>query len=914
MATMGNLREGIDAKITAEVLREVEEKCRILFESSRDAITIYDENGFLDCNRSALQIYGFSRKEDFIGKHPVDLSPPIQPDGRDSLYAANQYIERALEEGSCFFEWLSTRKDGMPFHSNVLLSKMVLNGKPVVQSVIRDITERKRADEALRESEERLQLVLSSGEIGFWDWNIETDEVLFNQRWIEMLGYQSGEISDHFNSWKERIHPEDQSKTLEALSDHVAGKTTFYEAEHRLRTKEGTWKWFIGHGKVVEWGQDGRPLRATGTNIDITALKQASEAQRESENRYRTVFNSAADAFLLIDQEGLIFRANPQACKIYGYSQEEIQKLTLEDIVHKDVNDLLKQAKSNIKTRGEFLIESRDVRKDGTSFPVEVKVGEIGCGGENYLLYIARDITERKKAEENLIAANQKLLDIIEFLPDATFVIDQDQKVIAWNKAIEDMTGISKADMIGQGDYAYAIPFYGVPRPVLIDHVSNHQQKVEKEYEYFEKRNGTLAGEKFASKGNKGKGAHLYCVAAPLFNREGKSIGAIASIRDITQRKQMEEELVKIQKLESIGVLAGGIAHEFNNLLMGIVGNIGLARMYSHPESEACEPLDRAEQACLRAKSLTQQLITFAKGGSPIKKIVSISDLIRKSVLFALGGSASNSEIILPDNLWPVNADEGQISQVIHNIVVNADQSMPEGGIVKVSAENLVVELGSNLTLEPGHYVKTSITDYGVGIIPDNLSRIFDPFFTTKQKKSGLGLTTAHSIVQKHGGRIKVESQPGVGSTLILYLPAIPQEISNNGVGRDSFPKGSKRILFMDDEEVLRNVVGSMLKTLGYEVDFAKDGEEAIEFFGKAKRSRDPYDLLIMDLTVPGAMGGKQAIQKLVKIDPAVKAIVSSGYSNNPVMEDFKKYGFRGVLPKPYNLESLRSAIRTVLV
>jgi len=778
---------------TEKALREVEEKYRILFESSHDAITMHDENGYFDCNRAALQIYGFSRKEDLIGKHPSDLSPVLQPDGGSSLFAAHHYMEKALHEGSCFFEWLSARKDGTPFYSNILLSKMVLDGKPVLQAVIRDITESKKVEAALRESEERLQLVLSSGEIGYWDWNIETDVVVFNRRWLEMLGYQSGEVLNHLNSWKGSIHPEDQEKTVEALYAHVAGKTAFYETQHRLRTKSGEWKWFIGHGKVVEWDAEGRPLRATGTNIDITALKQASEAQRESENRYRAIFNSAADAFLLIDREGRIFKANPHACKVYGYSRDEIQQLTLKDIIHPDFHHLSEQVQCDIKTRGEFLVESLDVRRDGTCFPVEVKVGEIDYQGETYLLYIARDITERRKAGEKLAAAHQKLLDIVEFLPDATFVIDHEHKVIAWNKAMEEITGLSKADMIGKGDYAYAIPFYGTPQPILIDHVSKRRSCMESEYEFYEKKNEVISGEKFAHNINHGKGAHLYGMAAPLFDRDGELIGAIESIRDITERKRMEEELVKIQKLESIGVLAGGIAHEFNNLLMAIMGNISLAKLYSHPGSEVCEPLDRVEQASFRAQSLTHKLITYARGGAPVKQIVSISDLLKDSVLFALGGSRVGCEFVLPCDLWPVNVDENQIKQVIHNIVVNADHAMPDGGTITISAENIKESPGSDPHLKPGPYVRIAIADQGEGITPGNLSKIFDPFFTTKEKNSGLGLTTAHSIIQKHGGRIRAESEAGAGCTVIFYLPAALQEILSCSADlRKGFHKGYK--------------------------------------------------------------------------------------------------------------------------
>ncbi len=378
--------------------------------------------------------------------------------------------------------------------------------------------------------------------------------------------------------------------------------------------------------------------------------------------------------------------------------------------------------------------------------------------------------------------------------------------------------------------------------------------------------------------------------------------------------KQLGEERQKIEKLESIGTLAGGIAHDFNNILTGIMGNIGLAKRHVQPKSKAGERLVEAEKASLRARDLTQQLLTFARGGAPIKKLVSIAELIQDSTTFALRGSNVRCEFSLVDDLWSAEIDEGQINQVITNLVINADEAMPEGGILNIGAKNRVVKTRSALPLPEGNYVEITIEDHGVGISKEHLSKIFDPYFTTKQKGSGLGLSSAYSIVKNHSGYITARSKLGVGTTFHIYLPASekPIPVEKEAVAETAVA-GKGRILVMDDEEVIRQLLESELTDVGYEVELTVDGAEAIEQYRKAKESGQPFDAVILDLTVPGGLGGKDVIRKLLEIAPDVKAIVSSGYSTDPIMADFKDYGFRGVVAKPYKMEQLEKTLRSLL-
>ncbi len=358
---------------------------------------------------------------------------------------------------------------------------------------------------------------------------------------------------------------------------------------------------------------------------------------------------------------------------------------------------------------------------------------------------------------------------------------------------------------------------------------------------------------------------------------------------------------------------AGGIAHDFNNILTAILGNLSLAKSESHPEDRIFGRLDDAEKACLRAKGLTLQLLTFSKGGAPIRKTTSLPEIIRDSCEFALRGSDVLSEFSLKEDLWTAEVDAGQISQVISNLVINANQAMPQGGILRVQGENVVIRKDDGLPLPEGEYIKISLTDQGVGISPDHLPKIFDPYFTTKQKGSGLGLATTYSIVKNHGGLITVTSEEEIGTTFRIYLPASEKAKGEQRETERDLEAGSGNILVMDDEEQIRHLTGEMLRMLGYRVEVAKDGTEAIELYQQAKSSSRPFDIVILDLTVAGGMGGRQAMQRLTEIDPDIKAIVSSGYSNDPVMADYSKYGFAGVVPKPYDMKEIARTLKRVI-
>lgn len=382
-------------------------------------------------------------------------------------------------------------------------------------------------------------------------------------------------------------------------------------------------------------------------------------------------------------------------------------------------------------------------------------------------------------------------------------------------------------------------------------------------------------------------------------------------IRDITEQKQLEAERLKADKLESIGILAGGIAHDFNNLLTVILGNLSLVNNYVDKDSKVHRWAKEIENATLQTKELTQQLLTFSKGGAPIKRTASIKDVVENARTFALRGSNVSYEFNFAEDLWPVDIDAGQISQVISNFVINANQAMPDGGTIHISVGNVESAALPGI-IEPGKYVQISVVDQGVGIPKEHLDKIFDPYFTTKEFGNGLGLTISYSIIKRHGGYLIVNSIPGKGTTVTVFLPASTGKLESENVNK-LFLAGCGRVLFMDDQPGVREVAGEMLSFLGYAVEFASDGEEAIEHYKQAQSQRNPFVAVIMDLTVRGAMGGSEAVQELLKIDPDVKAIVSSGYANDTVLADYKEHGFVGMVAKPYKLEELGEVLYKVM-
>ena len=533
----------------------------------------------------------------------------------------------------------------------------------------------------------------------------------------------------------------------------------------------------------------------------------------------------------------------------------------------------------------------------------------------------------RSQIEKKLFQSEEIYHTLIDNIQDGLFLI-QDGKLKFVNEAFSRIPGYTVDEVLGMEFKDFVAP---EDRDMVVDRYVRMMkgEKVLSNYEFHGIRK------------NETKRTTIYLVCSPI-TYQGKP-AVLGTVKDITKRKQLEEQMQLIneeleeriierttelkqtykqlyhaQKMESVGILAGGIAHDFNNLLTVILGNILLAKKDVDPEDRVFNVLLEAEDASLRAKDLTQELLTFSKGGEPIKRTISISKLIKDTVNFTIRGTNVTCKFEIPDNLYNIDGDDVQITQVISNIIINADQAMLKGGTIRVRCENVTISSeNENITLpENKNFIRISIEDHGTGMPKEQISLIFDPFFTTKEKGSGLGLATAYSIIKKHGGQITVESEVGTGSTFYIYLPAAQKKVSPKA-DMDVIEKPSEgsgeRILVMDDDENIRFLLSEILTSYGYMTESACDGAQAIELYKKAYESSNQFDLVILDLTIPAGIGGKETIKELIKIDPDVRGIVSSGYSNDAIMANYRQYGFSGVISKPYRPDDLVRIVQDVL-
>ncbi len=515
---------------------------------------------------------------------------------------------------------------------------------------------------------------------------------------------------------------------------------------------------------------------------------------------------------------------------------------------------------------------------------------------------LERDSVEEflRESEERYRVLAEHYKRIVELLPIAIFG-HSEKEILFTNNAAAKMVNVAKPqELIGRSLTEFLLPEH---KNIFIQKLYKLKGKTD--------INESFMVEIFTMSGSI---VEAELVLTPFIFQNSQVVQIVAY--NMTRRKKIDEEIIKAGKLESIGLLAGGIAHDFNNLLAVLMGNISLSLREIKQEDKIYKRLKNSEKTIEQAKELTDQLQTFAKGGAPVKITTSIEELIREAVPFLKSGSNIQYDYFFPQDLAYVYIDVGQITQVINNIVINAIQAMPEGGTISISAEN--VNLGEEeydcaCPVEDGKYVRLMIQDSGAGIDKRSLQKIFDPFFTTKVEGRGLGLATSYSIVKKHGGCIKVESEPGQGTAFYIYFPASPEKAPVKEKDYETIVRGSGRILVMDDEEQIRNVLGEMLSFLGYEVNFAHNGQETIQMFKNTLENSDVYDVVILDLTIPGGMGGKKAAEKILAIDKNAKLILSSGYSEDPVIANYEEYGFKGVIAKPYNIEQLSKVLNEVI-
>jgi PAS domain S-box-containing protein len=905
------------------------------------------------------------------------------------------------------------------------------------------ITERKRDEEALRESRERLEFALRGGQLGMWDWNPGTGAVSYSEGWAEMLGYRPDEVENHVSFFERHLHPEDRPHVLARLNAHVNGLTAMYDSVHRLCTKGGNWLWIIDRGKITERDPQGRATRVTGVISDISELRRAEALAQSGRAKLGAALASMADAVVICDQEGRItdfndaylmfhrFDSRDAAVKTVAEYQALFDFLTPNGLpVAKDREPLSRALRGERITCAEFSVRRNDTQETWVgSFSVapiydktHALIGAVAT---------ARDMTERHLKEREL--ENQRLFTetLLDTLAEGIVACDSLGALTLFNRTARDWHELDVLTIPPErwvesyhlyaedektpvpldeipllrafrGEVLRDVPMTIVrpghsPRHLLISggpiinakhatigavvslHDITERLKAEEETTSLARRlrlaadaaqlgvwdldlilgrliwdqrmleiygltegnlfSGTLSAwenallpsdrartiEEFQA-GLRSKTTwtmtfrilrpdgnirHIKADCIALRDQNGQATRILGVNADITGHQEAQLALERVHRLESLGTLAGGIAHDFNNIMTGLFGYIELIKIRCADQPIVLHDIDMALSAFDRARALTRQLLTFAKGGAPIKTMVDMRDLLREAANLALCGTNITAQFQFDEAGSVVFADTHQIKQAIDNLIANAKQSMPHGGTLLIATSRITPDSVRPPILPEGTWVGASITDQGYGIPEENLTRIFDPFFTTKPNGTGLGLSMVHSIVTRHGGFIDVTSKEGIGSTFAMYLPASESEGPKNLAPETS--ERPWRVLVMDDEALIRELAATFLTKLGCHVELASNAGDAVRIFGDASRAGEPHDLVILDLTIPGGMGGIETLQMLRNIDRGVRALVSSGYSDDPAMANPEAFGFVASLAKPYRLSDLQAALRLAL-
>ncbi len=634
--------------------------------------------------------------------------------------------------------------------------------------------------------------------------------------------------------------------------------------------------------------------RLMGSVIDKAT---SAKALKTSEERYRVLFDQAPYGICLINHDFVITHCNPMLVDIFQSTPEKVIGLDLTKLNDKTFLPVVKRA-----FQGEIVKHDSIYTASTSSVEVWLSVKCVPIydneGNVHTVMGVVEDITARKENEEALLESIERFKSLVDNSSDLVFESSFDGKFLYVSPNFEKILGYKPEDLIGKSIFENIHPDDLAPA------IKEFSQAIE--------LLGT-GGLEHRYKNKDGEWRTLYS-SGSTFNTAKGEIRAVVTSHDITDKKKMEEELGKSQRLESLGVLAGGIAHDFNNLLAIIMGNISLAEMFAETNDPRIKDiLSQAHNASSRAGDLVDQLRTFAKGGSLKKQTISLSELLMESTSFALRGSNIKCEYDFTDDLDYVDVDEGQINQVINNLVINAKQAMPGGGLIRVGIDRDVLDQGNKLNLSGGEYVKFVFEDSGEGISPEVLDKIFDPFFTTKESGSGLGLATSYSIISKHGGGIFVDSEINRGTKFEIYLPSSEKDHleAREEAGKRYEFAGS--VLVMDDEEGIRKTLERMLEACGFSVDCVENEQKAIQKYSEAHQKETPYNLVILDLTIPGEMGALRTLDEIRKVNQSVKAIITSGHTKSPVVSDYKSYGFKSYLKKPFSLTELQETVSKAL-
>lgn len=634
---------------------------------------------------------------------------------------------------------------------------------------------------------------------------------------------------------------------------------------------------------------------------------RTQEALADLQEKFQVVFHEYLDVMLVIAGDGTILHVNHAVQRTMGYDDRQLIGQSFASLWPRKQRSLADAVLASIRRDGSAFYSGPFCRLDGSNCPMDLQASKVPWSHGEAVIVTLRDVTERQRADQRLRDEKEQLAVTLRSMGDGVITTDAAGLVVLLNGTAEQLTGWSQGEAKGR------------PLSEILPLTSGEETGIGEELllEVLRTGDAITINRQVQIRNRTGRLYTLALKAAPITTSQGGYSGVVAVFRDATVEQKIEEDLQKASKLESVALLAGGIAHDFNNILTAMLGHLALARATEMPTPQV---LASIEKACLYATDLTRQLLSFARGNDPVRRRENVAEIIEESVRFALHGTKMRCCFDLAGDLWRAELDRGQINQVVNNLVINAAQASGEGGILHVGASNVVVGREERVaTLKTGDYVRISFRDHGSGISPEHLARIFDPYFTTKPTGSGLGLATSYSIIKKHGGLIRVESEAGEGTTFTIYLPVEPDanpslETPKANLEAPAEPRRSGgRVLFMDDEDILQELVAAMLEHLGYEVACAGHGQEAVRLYVESLGTPRSFDVVIVDLTVPGGMGGQETMRCLLEFDPGAKVVVSSGYSNDPIMAAYREHGFSGVIAKPYQMAELDKVLADVL-
>lgn len=744
------------------------------------------------------------------------------------------------------------------------------------------------SEQRLSENEERFHALFENAPLGYQSLDDEGRFVAVNEAWCEALGYARDEVIGR--RFEEFVQP-NAIDAFRACFAHFREQGRI-QTEFAMRHKGGAARTMQFVGRIGR-NPDGSFRQTHCILSDVTEQRRAEEALRRSEESYRALVEGLPDIVMRFDAECRhLFVSSNIYEWIDAHPEEFIGKS------HRDLGfapDLCEDWEHSIR---EVFAAGKALE---TEFSVHTRHGPAifnwrlvpefdDAGKISSVLTISRDITKSRLTENRF----RGFFDDIEQL---AYMVSPDGVILDVNQSALDTLGYAREDLIDV--------------PVSTLYAEDSRTKARLLFDEW-KTSGKIRNQELSIVTKSGEHRTVLLNATAVRDRRGEIVHSLSLQTDITERKRLQDEVEKTQRLEALGVLAGGIAHDFNNLLGGIYGYIDMASELA-PGEKATSHLAKALGTIDRARGLTYQLLTFAKGGAPIKKVQDIAPVVKDTASFALSGSNVSPRFHIGSALWPCDFDRTQIAQVIENMIINAYQAMPKGGVVDVSVDNVRIAPGERPSRAEGDYIRIAIQDRGVGIPREILNRIFDPFYSTKPGGHGLGLAASYSIVSRHGGFIDVDSTPGAGSVFTVYLPAhTPGESTRRAtsIQRDS---SAGIIVIVDDEEVMRDSISCMVQSLGYEPAVFSTGEQAVDFFAADQRGRRAVAALILDLTIPGGAGGVEAVTQIRNLGRQAPAIVMSGYAEDPVMASPRAYGFTASLRKPFTKSEFADLLTSVL-